>query len=92
MKYKEKAWKRDDGISKAVTKLTKEETQSEGYYKDIDTNEKEDKRLGVWKKETPWRKVKPGSDTTVDKSGAVHTPMSKVRLLARLALKKTSSK
>lgn len=92
MKYKEKAWKRDDGISKAVTKLTKEETQSEGYYKDIDTNEKEDKRLGVWKKETPWRKVKPGSDTTVDKSGAVHTPMSKVRHLARLALKKTSSK
>ena len=142
MKYKEKAWKRDDGISKAVNKLTKEDTQieegtyshdvekafpasgvktgasapkgtstmpkdkklakgqpagsvgtkTEGYYKDIDTNEKEDKRLGVWKKETPWRKVKPGSDTTVDKSGAVHTPMSKVRHLARLALKKTSSK
>lgn len=90
MKYKEKAWKRDDGISKAVTKLTKEETQSEGYYKDIDTNEKEDKRLGVWKKETPWRKIK--SDTVTDKSGAVHTPVSKVRHLARLALKKTAGK
>ena len=24
-------------------------TKTEGYYKDIDTNEKEDKRLGVWK-------------------------------------------
>lgn len=92
MKYKEKAWKRDDGISKAVNKLTKEETQSEGYYKDIDTNAKEDERLGSWKKETPWRKVKPGSDTVTDKSGATHTPMSKVRHLARMALKKTTSK
>ena len=92
MKYKEKAWKRDDGISKAVNKLTKEETQSEGYYKDIDTNAKEDERLGSWKKETPWRKIKPGSDTVTDKSGATHTPMSKVRHLARLALKKTTSK
>jgi len=141
-KYKEKAWKRDDGIAKAVNKLTKEETdleegkrglwdnihakrkriasgsgekmrkpgskgaptaqdfkdaseetQVEGYYKDIDTNNKETERLsGSWKKETPWRKIKPGSDSVKDKSGAVHTPMSKVRHLARLALKKTSSK
>jgi len=141
-KYKEKAWKRDDGIAKAVNKLTKEETdleegkrglwdnihakrkriaagsgekmrkpgskgaptaqdfkdaseetQVEGYYKDIDTNNKETERLsGSWKKETPWRKIKPGSDSVKDKSGAVHTPMSKVRHLARLALKKTSGK
>jgi len=70
-----------------------EETQVEGYYKDIDTNNKETERLsGSWKKETPWRKIKPGSDSVKDKSGAVHTPMSKVRHLARLALKKTSGK
>jgi hypothetical protein len=93
MKYKEKAWKRDDGISKAVGKLTKEETQSEGYYKDIDTNAKEDERLsGSWKKETPWRKIKPGSDVVTDKSGAKHTPMSRARHLARMALKKTDTK
>lgn len=93
MKYKEKAWKRDDGISKAVGKLTKEEAQSEGYYKDIDTNAKEDERLsGSWKKETPWRKIKPGSDIVTDKSGAKHTPMSRARHLARMALKKTDIK
>ena len=87
-KYKEKAWKRDDGITKAVNKLTKEqaEQQAEGYYKDIDTNEKEDKRLGSWKVETPWKKV--GADTVTDKSGAKHTPMSRVRHLARLAIAK----
>jgi hypothetical protein len=143
-KYKEKAWKRDDGITKAVTKLTKEETdleegkrglwdnihakreriaagsgekmrkpgskgaptaqdfkdaakttkeetQHEGYYKDIDTNNKETERLsGSWKVETPWRKVKSGSDTVTDKSGAKHGPMSRVRHLARLARAKSS--
>ena len=93
MKYKEKAWKRDDGISKAVGKLTKEEAQSEGYYKDIDTNAKEDERLsGSWKKETPWRKIKPDSNVVTDKSGAKHTPMSRARHLARMALKKTDTK
>lgn len=90
-KYKEKAWKRDDGITKAVNKLTKEEAeqQAEGYYKDIDTNNKETERLnGSWKVETPWRKIK--ADTVTDKSGAKHGPMSRVRHLARLARAKSS--
>lgn len=37
-----------------------------------------------WKTETPWMKSK--KDVT-DKSGAVHTPMSRARNLARMALK-----
>ena len=70
-----------------------EETQVEGYYKDIDTNNKETQRLsGSWKKETPWRKIKPGSNVVTDKSGAKHTPMSRARHLARMALKKTDTK
>lgn len=66
----------------------KEETQVEGYYKDIDTDNKETERLsGSWKTETPWRKVK---DTVTDKSGAKHGPLSRVRHLARLARAKSS--
>jgi hypothetical protein len=45
---------------------------------------------GSWKKETPWHKSK-GPDVVTDKSGAKHTPMSKVRDLARNALKKTKN-
>lgn len=76
---------------KDAAKTTKEETQHEGYYKDIDTNNKETERLsGSWKVETPWRKVKSGSDTVTDKSGAKHGPMSRVRHLARLARAKSS--
>jgi hypothetical protein len=57
----------------------------EGKMKDIATNREEDKRLGSWRKETPWMKVK---DTVTDKSGAKHTPMSRARDLARAAAKK----
>lgn len=44
---------------------------------------------GSWKVETPWMKSK---DTVTDKSGAKHTPQSRVRHLARLALKKQQAK
>lgn len=44
---------------------------------------------GSWKVETPWKKMK---DTETDKSGAQHTPQSRVRHLARLALKKQQAK
>jgi len=84
----------DDAMfARAKLDIQKEEAQSEGYYKDIDTNAKEDERLsGSWKKETPWRKIKPDSNIVTDKSGAKHTPMSRARHLARMALKKTDTK
>lgn len=71
-------------------KTTKEEVEiEEGRMKDIATNDAEDKRLGSWRKETPWMKAK---DTVTDKSGAKHTPMSAAKHLARLALKKQLNK
>jgi hypothetical protein len=74
------AYEWDKGHTKVRTKDMKE-----GYYKDMDTNRKEDERLGSWKKETPWTKTK---GTVTDKSGAKHTPMSRARDLARSAMKK----
>jgi hypothetical protein len=53
--------------------------------KSMATDAEETKRLGSWRKETPWMKVK---DTITDKSGAKHTPMSRARDLARSAAKK----
>lgn len=70
----------------AIFNRTKIDLQREGYYKDIDTNKKEDERLGSWKVETPWKKV--NKDVVVDKSGAKHTPLSRARHLARLAINK----
>lgn len=61
----------------------------EGKMKDIATNDAEDKRLGSWRKETPWMKAK---DNVTDKSGAKHTAMSTAKHLARLALKKQQQK
>ena len=46
--------KRMKGIKLATKKLTKEESVKEGYYKDMDTNRKEDERLAAKKKkDTP---------------------------------------
>lgn len=71
-------------------KTTKEEVEiEEGRMKDIATNDAEDKRLGSWRKETPWMKSK---ETVTDKSGAKHTPMSAAKHLARIALKKQRDK
>jgi hypothetical protein len=64
----------------------KEEVElEEGMMKSMATDAEETKRLGSWRKETPWMKVK---DTITDKSGAKHTPMSRARDLARSAAKK----
>lgn len=62
-----------------------EENIEEGAFKRMATDAEEDKRLGSWRKETPWMKAK---DTVTDKSGAKHTPMSRARDLARAAAKK----
>jgi hypothetical protein len=70
---------------RAQEKLREDEQIEEGKMKDIATNREEDKRLGSWRKETPWMKVK---STVTDKSGAKHTPMSRARDLARAAAKK----
>lgn len=67
--------------------VTKEEVErvEEGAFKRMATDTEEDKRLGSWKKETPWMKSK---GTVTDKSGAKHTPMSTARDLARKAAQK----
>jgi hypothetical protein len=54
----------------------------EGRMKDIATNSAEDERLG---KETSWVK---SPKNVKDKSGAVHTPMSRAKDLARLSFAK----
>jgi hypothetical protein len=61
------------------------EQVDEGMMKSMATDAEETKRLGSWRKETPWMKVK---STVTDKSGAKHTPMSRARDLARAAVKK----
>jgi len=65
--------------------VMKEEQVEEGMMKSMATDAEETKRLGSWKKETPWMKTK---STVTDKSGAKHTPMSRARDLARAAVKK----
>ncbi len=65
--------------------VMKEEQVEEGMMKNMATDAEETKRLGSWKKETPWMKTK---STVTDKSGAKHTPMSRARDLARAAVKK----
>lgn len=62
-----------------------EEQMSEGVMKSIATDREETARLGSWKSETPWMKSK---GTVTDKSGAKHSPMSRARDLARVALNK----
>jgi len=62
-----------------------EENIEEGMMKSMATDAEETKRLGSWRKETPWMKTKA---TVTDKSGAKHTPMSRARDLARAAVKK----
>ena len=75
---------------KKVPNCVPEETEVvEGRMKDIATNDAEDKRLGSWRKETPWTKSK---DIVTDKSGAKHTAMSTAKHLARLALQKQKNK
>jgi hypothetical protein len=77
---------RIQGVQKAISRLTKEEENiEEGMMKSIATDAEETKRLGSWRKETPWMKTKA---TVTDKSGAKHTPMSRARDLARAAVKK----
>lgn len=57
-----------------------------------DTVEKDAQgNIKSWKHEGDWVKSK-GNGTTVDKSGAKHTPYSKARDLARAALKKSFAK
>jgi hypothetical protein len=74
--YTAKSRKRRAGINTAVDRLTKEDVEQmeEGAYKRMATDAEEDKRLS------------PGSVT--DKSGAVHSPMSRVKHIAQMAMKK----
>lgn len=76
---------RIQGVQKAISRLTKEEQVEEGMMKSMATDAEETKRLGSWKKETPWMKSK---GTVTDKSGAKHTPMSTARDLAHKAVQK----
>jgi hypothetical protein len=65
--------------------VMKEEQVEEGMMKSMATDAEETKRLGSWRKETPWMKSK---GTVTDKSGAKHTAMSTARDLARKAIQK----
>jgi hypothetical protein len=76
-KYKSKSRSREAGIGKAIDRLTKEEIEME----------KENKKDSI-PFDGPYKK---STDTTTDKSGAKHTAMSKVRHLARMAMKKQMS-
>ena len=71
-----------------------EKSVEEGYYSRMATDKAEDERLaaakGSWKSETPWMKTK-GDGTVTDKSGAVHTPMSRAKDLARRAFQKVKN-
>lgn len=79
-RFKKKSWKRDDGVAKAVDRLTKEEIE-------MKKETKEDKKDSI-PFDGPYKKF---TGTTTDKSGAKHTAMSKVRHLARMAMKKQMS-
>jgi hypothetical protein len=82
----DKKQKNYTSIQAAKSAISEDTEQlEEGKMKDIATNREEDKRLGSWRKETPWMKVK---STVTDKSGAKHTPMSRARDLARAAANK----
>jgi hypothetical protein len=74
-----------EGESRRLGMKEQVEQVEEGMMKSMATDAEETKRLGSWRKETPWMKVK---DTITDKSGAKHTPMSRARDLARSAAKK----
>jgi hypothetical protein len=73
----------------AAKEAMKEDVEQveEGMMKRMATDAEEDKRLGSWRKETPWMKVKK---TVTDKSGAKHTAMSRAKDLAKQAAKKTA--
>ena len=74
--------KRMKGIKLATKKLAKEETVEEGYYKDIDTNRKEDERLAAQKKkEVPFTPDK--KKTKVATAGKFGYGYSAARHLAR---------
>jgi hypothetical protein len=74
-----------EGESRRLGMKEEVEQVEEGMMKSMATDAEETKRLGSWRKETPWMKVK---STVTDKSGAKHTPMSRARDLARAAVKK----
>jgi len=64
---------------------------NEGYFKRAVTDKEEDARLAAQNtKDAGWKKAKP--DTVGDKSGAVHSPMSRARHLAQMAMKKQENK
>lgn len=74
-----------EGESRRLGMKEEVEQVDEGMMKRMATDAEETKRLGSWRKETPWMKTK---STVTDKSGAKHTPMSRARDLARAAVKK----
>jgi hypothetical protein len=74
-----------EGESRRLGMKEEVEQVEEGMMKSMATDAEETKRLGSWRKETPWMKTKA---TVTDKSGAKHTPMSRARDLARAAVKK----
>ena len=85
--------KRMKGIKLATKKLAKEETDQveEGYYKNMDTNRKEDDRLAAQKKkDLPFTPDKPKKQSVV--AGKYGKEYSTARHLARKAMQKQVEK
>jgi len=89
----QKSWKKVTGWKKVkpgspmrrASGLAQKGMQNEGYFKRAVTDEEEDARLAAQNtKDTGWKKAKP--DTVRDKSGAVHSPRSRARHLAQMAM------
>jgi hypothetical protein len=79
-----------EGESRRTGMKEEVEQIEEGVYKRMATDAEENKRLGSWQSETPWMKI--NKDTVTDKSGAKHSPMSRAKHLARLAVSKQTKK
>ena len=96
--------KLETGIKKAAAKRypakpstpePKKDPNSRGYEQGRymgDSVEQDDSLIEAKMGDTGWQKTKSKTDTVTDKSGAVHTAQSKVRDLARRAMKTAGAK
>jgi hypothetical protein len=96
--------KLETGIKKAAAKRypakpstpePKKDPNSRGYEQGRymgDSVEQDESLIEAKMGDTGWQKTKSKTDTVVDKSGAVHTAQSKVRDLARRAMKTAGAK
>ena len=81
--------------AKSAAAEPKKDANSRGYEQGRymgDSVEHDESLIEGWKKDSGWHKADSKTDTVIDKSGAVHTAHSKVRDLARRAMKDAGAK